>query len=371
MSLPESDDLDIAALSGVFKDRTNSYKFYWFLSILDILQENGERIIRQNDIALRMLANVWYPLDYYKLSFGTQDGFKQVAAFISSKFEIDNRLNAPGLSKQIRQNLSESELLTLSQNIDKNLIRWVPFRFIRPFFALETQRLSDHKVNGAIKRLSNELFVSQPQRVVYRILDDSIELNAVWVDYFQHHQSILRGFIFWHLVGFVQKNNPNVIGLTEKLEKPRKRDLSLAKKFWKGYLDEHSNLSCIYSGEIITRQNISLDHFLPWSYVAHDQLWNIVPTPKRVNSSKSNCLPSEQYFKEFTRLQYQVVQFYLNKQKLNVLEDYDQIFRTDLRLLSLKEFTDTLQKYFLPHFQTAKNLGFTYPYIYQKDSTTE
>lgn len=363
-SLPESEDLDIEALSGVFKDRTNSYKFYWFLSILDSLQENGEHIIRQNDIALRMLTNVWYPLDYYKLSFGIQDGFKQVAAFVTSKFEVDNRPNAPSLSSQIKHNLSGGELLGLSQQIDKNLIRWVPFRFVRPFFALETQRLSDHSVNGTIKRLSHELFDSQPQRVIYRILDDAIELNTVWVEYFQRHQSILRGFIFWHLVGFVQKNNPNVIGLTEKLEKPRKRDLILANKFWKDYLAEHPDLSCIYSGEIITRQNLSLDHFLPWSYVAHDQLWNIIPAPKSINSSKSNCLPSEHYFKDFTQLQYQAVQFYLKKKKTNLLEDYDQIFRTDLRQISKEEFADTLQKHFMPHFQTAKNLGFSYPYVY-------
>lgn len=364
MSLPDSDDLDIAALSGVFKDRTNSYKFYWFLSILDSLQENGERVIQQKDIALRMLGHVWYPLDYYKLSFGTQDGFKQVAAFLTTKIEIDNRVNAPNLLNQISQNFPERELSELSQEIDKKLIRWVPFRFIRPFFVSETRGISDQKINSTIKNLSNELFVSHPQRVVYRILDDSIELNTAWVEYFQRHQNILRGFIFWHLVRFVQKNNPNVIGLTEKLEKPRKRDLSQANKFWQGYLTEHPDLSCIYSGEIITKQNISLDHFLPWSYVAHDQLWNIVPTPKSVNSSKGNCLPSEQYFKNFTQLQYQIVQFYLKKQKTNLLEDYDYLFRTDLRQLSREDFAETLQKHLLPHFQTAKNLGFSHSYVY-------
>ncbi|MFO7585650.1 MAG: HNH endonuclease domain-containing protein [Anaerolineales bacterium] len=35
----------------------------------------------------------------------------------------------------------------------------------------------------------------------------------------------------------------------------------------------------------------SLDHFLPWRYVAHDLLWNILPASKSVNSSKSDSLP--------------------------------------------------------------------------------
>ena len=73
MFLPEHNQLDIGKLSSVFRDTTNSYKFYWFLSILDSLRDNGESIISQKDITLRMLANVWYPLDYFKLSFGKRD----------------------------------------------------------------------------------------------------------------------------------------------------------------------------------------------------------------------------------------------------------------------------------------------------------
>ena len=364
-SLPESEELDISSLSGVFSNTTNSYKFYWFLSILDSLQENGECVIRQEDLALRMLANVWYPLDYYKLSFGTQDGFKPIAEFITSRIVIDNRVNAPNLFHQINLRFPEEESSELSQKVI-NLVRWVPFRFIRPFFEVETKGFKDSRVDKVLEEFSNSLFSIEPYRVIYKISKNTIELNPVWVGYFQKHQGILRGFIYWHLVRFVQKYNPNVIGLTEKLEKPRKRDLGLAAKFWKEYLVEHPDITCIYSGEIISKINMSLDHFLPWSYVAHDQLWNIIPTPKSINSSKSNCLPSERYFKDFINLQYQVVQFYLNKRKMNFLEDYDQIFRTDLRQISLEEFTDTLQKHFLPHFQTARNLGFSYPYIYKK-----
>nr|MCU0340111.1 hypothetical protein [Spirosomataceae bacterium] len=79
MTLPHSGELDIPKLSSVFRDTTNSYKYYWFLSILDCLQDNNSPVIAQQEIALRMLSNVWYPLDYFKLSFGTQDGFKKVA----------------------------------------------------------------------------------------------------------------------------------------------------------------------------------------------------------------------------------------------------------------------------------------------------
>ncbi len=364
MQLPEHSPLDIAKLSAVFRDTTNSYKFYWFLSILDSLRDNGESIISQKDIALRMLANVWYPLDYFKLSFGSQDGFKNAAKFVSSKITVDNHPNSPSLFVQIKQRFSERDLTELTQET-KKLYRWVPFRFVRPFIEAETKGILDQNVNTAIVRICDELFENQPHRIIYRFVGDAIELNSIWVDYLQKHQGILRGFIFWHLVKFVQKNNPNVIGLSEKLQKPTERDLKAANRFWKDYLAANPDATCIYSGQIITEENLSLDHFLPWSYVVHDQLWNIIPTPKNINSAKSDRLPSlEAYFEGFSILQYQAVQFYLKKGHQLLPEDYTYLFRENLHEMSLETFQDVLRKQITPQWQTAQNLGFPHPFIY-------
>ena len=364
--LPHHDHLDISKLSSVFRDTTNSYKFYWFLSILDDLRDNRQNLITQKDIALRMLANVWYPLDFFKLSFGSQDGFKKVAQFISTKITVDNRPNSPELFEQLKKGFSEVELLQLSQEI-KKLYRWVPFRFMRPFVENETKGLPDSQVNAAVIKTCNQLFESEPHRIIYRFVDDAIELNSIWVEYLQKHQGILRGFIFWHLVKFMQKNNANVIGLSEKLHKPTTRNLTFANRFWKGYLAENQNVYCIYSGQRITLQNLSLDHFLPWSYVVHDQLWNIIPTSISVNSGKSNGLPSyEMYFDSYVQIQYDVVQFYLNKGNNKILEDYQHVFPESIDKMSLDTFRSVLTKHILPQLQTARNLGFSYPNFYDK-----
>lgn len=65
--LPESNTINVAALSAVFTDTTNSCKFYWFLAILDSLREDGNPRMAMRALSLRMLASVWYPLDYFKL----------------------------------------------------------------------------------------------------------------------------------------------------------------------------------------------------------------------------------------------------------------------------------------------------------------
>jgi hypothetical protein len=102
MELPASPRLSVADLSAVFANTTNSYKFYWFLAILDELAETGQPRIAMRSLALRMVANVWYPLDYYKLSFGVDDGFKLIADFVSVHMQVDNRPAARPLFDQLQ-----------------------------------------------------------------------------------------------------------------------------------------------------------------------------------------------------------------------------------------------------------------------------
>jgi hypothetical protein len=69
-----------------------------------------------------------------------------------------------------------------------------------------------------------------------------------------------------------------------------------------------------------------LDHYLPWSFVAHDQLWNLIPTFPEVNSSKSNYLPDEKCFDKFVNLQHlglSISQEIMgNKKWINYVEAY-------------------------------------------------
>ena len=364
MELPESDELDISRLAAVFSDTTNSYKFYWLLAILDGLRDTGQTRFSTRDLSLRMVANVWHPLDYFKLSFGKQDGFKPIANFVSERIAVDNGPTAPSLFSQLNARLSAADLAQLHRRVSV-LLNWVPYRFIRPFFAHETRGLLDQNVNARIVELA-----SQTEKAPYRFIDGEIELNDKWAAYLQQHQAILRGFTSWHLVRFLQKNNPNVIGLTEKLEKPGVRMLSVANKFWKEYLKENPALMCVYSGQLITTFNLSLDHFLPWSFVAHDQIWNIIPTPKPVNSAKSDWLPSiDLYFSGYALQQFDGFHFHARNGRDKLLEDYSVLFGQSLNAIQQQPFSwfsERLERTVLPQLQTAQNLGFSHPFIYRK-----
>lgn len=113
----------------------------------------------------------------------------------------------------------------------------------------------------------------------------------------------------------------------------------------------------------------SLDHFLPWRFVAHDLLWNIIPTPKNVNSAKSDNLPNlTQYFDPFATLQYSAIHVIAATKKSQLLEDYILLFRVsstnELQALSFQDFRQRLHDAIAPQFQIATNMGFSSNWSY-------
>lgn len=52
-----------------------------------------------------------------------------------------------------------------------------------------------------------------------------------------------------------------------------------------------------------------IDHFIPWSFVMNDELWNLMPMDASLNSSKSNRLPKwNPFFQNFAQNQYLMYQ---------------------------------------------------------------
>lgn len=80
-NLPPSTKLPIEHLATCFNNVTNSYKFYWFLSILEHIKENQAPTIPIKHLLAAMVATVWYPTNYFRLSFGKQDRLSLIALF--------------------------------------------------------------------------------------------------------------------------------------------------------------------------------------------------------------------------------------------------------------------------------------------------
>lgn len=105
----------------------------------------------------------------------------------------------------------------------------------------------------------------------------------------------------------------------------------------------------------------------PWSYMAHDQLWNIIPSTASVNSSKSNILPFlTNYLDEFCNLQYDAFYFHLQRGNHKIIEDFNiMLSHRDYKLMSREHFVEKLSQEINNNSRIAVNMGFKSSYVYR------
>lgn len=361
-NLPNSERLDIATFSTLLDDTTNSYKFLFFLSLLDILSNRLFKVdlpISLKDLSIEMLVNAWYPHSVFRLSFGLQDMITETLDSLGLSFD-----NLPLKIKTTESSKTVIREVIKSKNIDNKLTRYVPFRLIRPFFR-ELSGLKDQLVNREVKKLAEVLF--EERKPLYKFSHDNTEIlvHPEWASYIQTNYQIIRGWASWCWLQYMQKRNPNTPAIVNKLFPPKEREsLQWQTSYWRTVIENCKELRCIYSNQILELNNISLDHYLPWSFVAHNHLWNLIPVPKSVNSSKSDNIPDDIYFERFIKIQHTgLVTFYHHgsrKKWTNYIESYlvDLGFSNKEELLNLEKLRRQYEIKFIPLIALAVSQGF-------------
>lgn len=109
VELPESKKLPVQFLSACFNTVTASYKFYWFLSIIEICNFFNKRYIDFSDLFIRMIANIWHPTIQFKLFFGAGDKLSLIAAELNSELKLQQNLDTNSISNKIAALASSSE----------------------------------------------------------------------------------------------------------------------------------------------------------------------------------------------------------------------------------------------------------------------
>ena len=307
--LPLSERVNVGKLVGLFKDTTNSYKFFFFLALLGSFRRylrgdggpNGiDSALPLTDLASDMAMLAWYPRVFCHLSLGSQDKLATEVERLPWSAVRGSWIQAEG--KEWRRLKNEVRVHVQAQRI----LRFVPYRLIRPFFAAETAGLDDQQVNRKIEVLASSHFLTT--RPLYKFTDDgsSLVFNHDWVTYITSNLEILDGWCKFKLAEYLQSRNPGVAGILEKIIPPTSRvPMTTQTKFWDFYLERNSvPVRSIYSTKDLVPGRTALDHFLPWSFVAHNRSWNLVPEAPEVNSSKSDRLPSLDYVRPLASLQF-------------------------------------------------------------------
>ena len=364
ISLPASDDVSALALSRIFGDVTNSYKFLFFQAFLD----NTERssfdpgiAISIDDLIIDMLVLAWYPHVYFKLSFGKQD---QISRHLDTSLPLDTLQNEsikpwdkPAIRRLIAAHTAKSTI--------RELKKYVPYRLISPFFPELKQLVDkDSDVNLKIAEMSAEYFPSRKPLYKFEAGRNRIFVHPLWCLYLEKNLPIIRGWAAWQFLDYMQARNPSVPAVSLKLFPVAERTaLTSQSNYWKSVLASNS-FRCIYTGDLVLPDDFTLDHFVPWSFVVHDQLWNLVPTSKSTNSRKSNFLPSNHYLTPFVQAQHAGLLAARAALPTDVWGTFANSLMSDLgfsdieSMMDRPKFANSLERTILPLLRLAETNGF-------------
>ena len=126
MELPKSSKLDIGKLSSIFGDKSAAYKFYWFISLLKIVRKKRTRM-SFGEIVAGMIAESWYPIHYYNLSFGKIDSLFKKSLQIQKNLQISIKADKSEINSHLIENIkiTKKYLRVFTLN--------VPYRFLSPW----------------------------------------------------------------------------------------------------------------------------------------------------------------------------------------------------------------------------------------------
>ncbi len=363
---PENEKLNIGYLSRLFENTTNCYKFFWFQAILNRLDGENNRFTF-DELINEMIADAWYMVTECHLRLGpvgVKDNLEEAVKYIYSNYGF--------LSSEKKEKILEF----LRNSDDKKLTKYkadltlnVPYRLQTPFYDEIT--IGSSLWNGSKNNLIDE--INRQHRLMYYFLMVSglgsvIEVDSAWAEYLFRNKEILKGWTRLKLIQYLQNKNPSVPGIADKLEARASRDIDRVRKYWRLIIQIEPTLRDIYGEIALENENISIDHFVPWQYVAHDELWNLHPTTKSINSSKSNSLPSwKLYFNSLGELEYRayelkaqndiiahefwkIAPYHLNNQEIR-----NQLYEDGLDKSS---FIGRLEHVIKPVYEAAQMSGF-------------
>ena len=351
-TLPPSRTLPIEPLTRIFKNTSATYKFYWFVGILDLYVKRDMTRMKIWDIMVEMTVNAWYPVSYFRLSFGKSDSLRDAIISLQEVHKLPMNINPNELRKWLHSHKNDTQVRQTLGFLPKN----VPYWFMRPWIDIadtkEIIRRSQSFENNCLYKLTKD--------------DDTIwvELNPCWLPYLKENYVILKDYACWNLSSFLQVRNPNVPNIINKLVKAENRQaLTRQRNYWDFVLEHSDGQKCIYTDKLITVGNYDLDHFIPWSFVSHNLLWNLIPADGSVNSSKSDRLPDiDRYLLKLATSQQKAVRICLseNYRGQEILEDYISLGCTPQELIQMDSTTlrNCFARTFNPLSQIAQNMGF-------------
>ncbi|WGM45834.1 hypothetical protein KOAAANKH_00698 [Brevundimonas sp. NIBR10] len=338
-------------LSRAFEARASAYKFFWFLSLLNLIDDHEDPA--EDDVIAEMVVLAWAPSALYRLSFGVLDRLQDVILDLQAWSAL------PGAASPARVRAVLKAWPEGRSRLDA-LARYVPSRFLAPWLleALAPSMREDLRTQAivAIAADSIGLGAGPPYALKREGRRTRVVMDPVWRAYLRDQRSMIEVFAQMKLAAFLQSRNPHTPAIVNKLGPPNPRNLRAQRAAFE-VLALSEPLHDLYSGERLAA--FALDHVLPRSFLAHDLIWNLAPVTAATNSSKGDSLPDLTDINALAGLHHRLMTILGPEGRL--LESYSLAFGRDVaavRGLPLVELEGLYRAHYAPLLQIAANQGF-------------
>lgn len=366
-------ELDIEGFSRMMKDPSYCYKFYWLEAIVQLISEN-RLVATYDEIINEMIANAWYSVLEFHIHLsgiwgdGTiKDNLERAVSKLSELSDLPANASKIEIKNAIAK--FDRELHMEKQALTKN----VPYKALSGFANKTGEHVSLDSSAGRMMAYYNKLSESDIL-LPYTFGSETglcrkLTFSDAWVRMIKDNTVNILGWIQCEKVKWLQNNNPEVLGLIYKLapldEKMRK--LAHVRKLWDGILDLH-NINDVFTDDEIDKKKYDVDHFIPWSFVMNDELWNLMPMDSSLNSAKNNRLPNwDDFFLRFAKNQY--IMYEMVHQKEGIRKLFEECYRDNLHSIwanrelyrkgnSDIEFFGILEKNMRPVYDSARRQGY-------------
>lgn len=364
--------LDIEGFSHMMKDPSYCYKFYWLEAIVRLISE-GIQNTTFDAVINEMICNAWYSVrEFYIHLSGMQadgqvrDGLERAVLKLAEVSVLPANASRVEIRNAIKEH--DAELKAAKEQ----LTNMVPYRALAGFFPKDDSALDWNgvrRMTAYIEKINRDVVLLPYTLGESSKLKKEIYFQSAWMEMIQDNTVSILGWIQYEKVKWLQNNNPEVPGLVYKLapldEKMRK--LNHVRKLWEGILTL-SEVRDVFTGEAVVSKQYDVDHFIPWSFVMNDELWNLMPMDSSLNSAKSNRLPKwDPFFERFAANQYLLYGFIHEKPGIRRL--FEACYRDNLHSIwagqdlyrkgnTCEEFYSILQKNMRPVYDSARRQGY-------------
>ena len=118
-----------------------------------------------------------------------------------------------------------------------------------------------------------------------------LQINPQMYEFVCKHKVAIEKLNYYEWAKFLEKVNENSVvdHLLSKIDESTMRTRnSLA--YYRDILFQEFENKCFYCGKSVSYGNVEVDHFIPWSFIKDDKLWNFVLACPTCNNNKRDKL---------------------------------------------------------------------------------